>query len=220
VNASAQRPAIETVPIGLRVEGRLIVIVGAGPIAARKAAAYYHQGANLRVVAPEHSREMDLLGSDGDPSRIERIVASYNTRHLTRAWMVVTATGDPAVDGAVFVDAEKRRMWCNAADDPVHCSVILPSVARKGPLTIGISTGGTSPATASWMRRRAQRFVENELLSDASLAAHGVARTVRNEMRAAGKPTEVEGWQEALDEFENRLRALVSAGVPLEWAAS
>lgn len=215
-----QRPAIETVPIGLRVEGRLIVIVGAGPIAARKAAAYYHQGAHLRVVAPEHSADMDALGADDDPSRVERIVAPYETRHLARAWMVVTATGNPEVDGAVFRDAEKRRMWCNAADDPVHCSVILPSVARKGPLTIGISTGGTSPATASWMRRRAQQFVETELLSDASLAAHAVARNVRNEMRAEGKPTEVEGWQEALDEFEDRLRELVSAGVPLEWAAS
>jgi siroheme synthase-like protein len=216
VDRPTGRAPIEVVPIGLRVDGRLIVIVGAGPIAARKAAAYYRQGASLRVIAPEHSDEMDRLGEGDDPARIERIVDRYDPRHLARAWMVVTATGDPTVDGAVYRDAERRRMWCNAADDPIHCSVILPSVVRKGPITVGISTGGTSPATASWMRRRTQHFVESELLSDASLAAHDVARSVRDEMRANAQPTEIEGWQEALDEFEARLRELLSTGTPLQ----
>lgn len=214
--SSPTRPPIEVVPVGLRVDGRLIVIVGAGPIAARKAAAYYQQGAMLRVIAPVHSDEMNQLGAGDDPTRIERIVGPYQARHLALAWMVVTATGDTSVDGAVYRDAERRRLWCNAADDPVHCSAILPSVVRKGPITVGISTGGTSPATASWMRRRTQHFVETELLSDASLAAHAVARSVRNEMRANAQPTEIEGWQEALDEFQTRLRQLLSAGTPLE----
>lgn len=214
----ARRAPIETVPVGLRVEGRLIVIVGAGPIAARKAAAYFHQGANLRVVAPEHSPDMYALGCGGSAGRVERIVEPYDARHLAGAWMVVTATGDPLVDGAVFRDAESRRLWCNAADDPTHCSVILPSVVRKGPITVGISTGGTSPATASWMRRRTEEFVESQLLSDVSLAAHDVARSVRDEMRADGKPTEIEGWQEALVAFEARLRDLLSSGTPLEGA--
>lgn len=214
------RPAIEIVPVGLRVEGRLIVVVGAGPIGARKAAAYHDQGARLRVVAPEHSVAMHRLGEAEKSNRIERIVGPYQPAHLDGAWMVVAATGDPSVDGAVFRDAEQRLLWCNAADDPEHCSVILPSVVRKGPLTVGISTGGTSPATASWMRRRTQHFVESQLLSDAALAAHEIARSVRDEMRANGRPTEVEGWQEALDEFEARLRELLSAGTPLEGVAS
>jgi len=217
---SAERPAIEIVPVGLRVDGRLIVIVGAGPIAARKAAAYYRQGATLRVVAPVHSDEMNRLGEGDDANRIERIVGRYEARHLALAWMAVTATGDPSVDGAVYRDAERQRLWCNAADDPIHCSVILPSVVRKGAITVGISTGGTSPATASWMRRRTQAFVETELLSDASLAAHGVARSVRDEMRARAQATEIEGWQEALDEFEARLRQLLAAGTPLEGVQS
>ena len=215
----AARPPIETVPVGLRVEDKLIVIVGAGPIAARKAAAYFHQGARLRVVAPQHSPAMAALGADS-PDRIERVVAPYDASHLDGAWLVVTATGLPEVDAAVFREAEARRLWCNAADDPQHCSVILPAVVRKGPITVGISTGGTSPATASWMRRRTERFVSDQLLSDAALAAHEVASNVRNEMRAAGTATEVEGWQEALDEFEARLRELLGAGTPLEWAAS
>lgn len=210
-----RRAAIGMVPVGLRVENRLIVVIGAGPIAARKAAAYHEQGAWLRVVAPEHSLEMERLGAD----RIERFVESYHSGHLDDAWMVVTATGIPAVDGAVYREAESRRLWCNAADDPSHCSVILPSVVRKGQITVGISTGGTSPATASWMRRRMQVFLEEDLLSEAALAAHGVAAGVRAEMRAARKPTEIEGWQEALDAFELELRRLLAEGRPIAGAS-
>lgn len=210
------RSEISIVPVGLRVEDRLIVVIGAGPIAARKAGAYYDQGARLRVVAPNHSVEMERLGTD----RMERLIERYRPDHLDDAWMVVTATGVAAVDGAVYREAEIRRLWCNAADDPSHCSVILPSVVRKGQITVGISTGGTSPATASWMGRRMQAFLEEGLLSDAALAAHGVAADVRAEMRAAGRPTEVEGWQEALDAFEAELRRLLAAGLPLTDAPS
>lgn len=204
------RPAIPIVPVGLRVENRLIVVVGAGRIAARKAAAYFDRGARLRVVAPDHSNEMDALGANAGERRIERLVEPYAPHHLDGAWMVVAATGDPAVDGAVFGDAEERLLWCNAADDPDHCSVILPAVVRRGPVTVSISTGGTSPATATWMRRRLTDFVENDLLSEPALAAHRLASEVRADMLAAGLPTEVDGWQEALDEFESRLRELAA----------
>ncbi len=200
-----RRDPIPTVPVGLLVEGRLVVVVGAGRIAARKAAAHLEQGARLRVVAPDHGPEMDALGPDG----IERLVEPYRDTHLDDAWLVVATTGQPEVDGQVFADAERRRLWCNAADDPEHCSVILPAVVRRGPITIGIGTGGTSPATATWLRRRLTDLVERELLTEPTLAAAEVASAVRTELLAAGRPTEVDGWQQALDEFEDRLRSLV-----------
>lgn len=217
---TSARPGLSIVPVGLRVENRLIVVIGGGRIAARKAAAYFEQGARLRVVAIEHSPEMVALGSDAlDASRIERITSPYDVTHLAGAWMVVTATGVPAVDGAVYDDAEAARLWCNAADDPEHCSVILPAVVRADSITVSISTGGTSPAIASWMRRRTQAFVDSELLSPAALEAYRIAATVRTEMLADGRPTEVEGWQEALDEFERRLRDLVGSN-PIEGGGS
>ncbi|MEZ5341788.1 MAG: bifunctional precorrin-2 dehydrogenase/sirohydrochlorin ferrochelatase [Acidimicrobiales bacterium] len=182
------RAPIAAFPVGLRLEGRDVLVVGAGRIAARKAAALAEQGARLNVVALHYSADMDALDV------ATREVRSFHPSDLDDVWYVVTATGDPAVDGLVFAEAEKRRVFCNAADDPDHCSVILPAVVRRGAVTISISTGGRSPATASWLRRQI-----GELLDDDVDRVADVAASVRDRMRDAGLATEVPGWAAVLD---------------------
>lgn len=194
------RPAIDVVPVGLRVERRPILVVGAGRIAARKAAAYVERSAVVTVVAPQHSDEMNELDV------AHRLHRPFDPDDLAGMWLVVAATGDPRVDGAVFAEAERLRIFCNAADDPDHCSAILPAVVRHGDLTVTISTGGRSPATATWLRRRISK-----LLDEPTNAAFAVAAEVRDERRGAGLPTEVPGWQEALDAFEADLRSRLAA---------
>lgn len=179
---------IPVVPVGLRVDGRQILIVGAGPIAARKAGAYLEQGALITVVAPMHSEAMNAL------ALAERRYRPFQPSDLDDMWLVVTATGLPSVDGLVFAEAEARRVWCNAADDPDHCSMILPAVSRRGPLTVGVSTGGTSPAVASWLRRRIDGLVNEHTVAVAEAAAR-----VRDTVRSLGLSTEVPGWAEVLD---------------------
>ncbi len=192
--------ALPIVPVGLRVDGKPILVVGAGPIAARKAAAYADQGAQLTVVAPEHSDAMNRVPA------VERHHRVFEPDDLDGMWLAVTATGVPSVDGAVFAESEARRIWCNAADDPDHCSVILPAVIRRGPLTVGISSGGTSPASASWIKRRVA-----DLLDDETVAVAEIAARVRDSVRSLGLSTEVPGWAEVLD---GEALDLVRAGTP------
>ena len=77
--------------------------------------------------------------------------------------LVVTATGRPDVDGAVYADAEGAGVWVNSADDRAHSSFILPAVHRDGAVTVAVSTGGLSPALASWLRTRLAARVRREL---------------------------------------------------------
>ncbi len=191
---------IDVVPVGLRVEGRSVLVVGAGRIAARKASTYVNNGALVTVVAPGHSPEMDLVDV------AERHYRPFRTDDLNGMWFVVTATGIPAVDGAVFEVAETRRIWCNAADDPQHCSVLLPAVSRSGPITVGIATGGSSPAVASWLRRRIDAIVDPDTLIVAEIATR-----VRNAVRDAGLSTEVPAWAEVLD---REALDLIASGKP------
>ncbi len=198
---SASTP-LALVPVGLRVEGRSILVVGAGRIAARKAQAYVGQGALVTVVAPKHSSDMAAVEVAARHRR------SFVPSDLEGMWLVVTATGIPHVDGTVFAEAEARRIWCNAADDPDHCSVVLPAVSRRGPITVGIATGGSSPAVASWIRRRI-----DSLLDDDTVAVAEIATQVRAIVREAGHPTEVSGWAHVLD---GEALDLVRSGRPAE----
>ncbi len=212
-SAALVTPTVAIVPVGLRVEGRRILVVGAGRIGARKAAVYVEQGAEVIVVAPEQGPEMAELPV------AKRVCREFVAEDLDGVWLVVAATGDPEVDGAVFREAEQRRIWCNAADDPVHCSVVLPAVARRGDFTVSVSTGGRSPAVASWLCRRIEAILDNATLEVARISAQ-----VRSEVRARGLSTEVPEWAGVLDdahtivaagraqEFETKLRAAVLDG--------
>jgi siroheme synthase-like protein len=118
--------------------------------------------------------------------------------------LVLTATGISAVDAAVSADAEAAGVWVNSADDGTRCSFILPAVHRDGPVTIAVSTGGSSPALASWLRRRIAGQSLDCLAELAQLLGQA-----RQALHDAGKSTEEVDWAALLD---GPLPALVQAG--------
>jgi precorrin-2 dehydrogenase / sirohydrochlorin ferrochelatase len=175
----------------LRVAGRRVLVVGAGRVAARKVDQLLAEGAVVHVVAPEVGPGLRALVDDG---RVTLATRAFETGDLDGAWLVVTATGRPEVDGAVFAAAEARGVPVNAADDPEHCSVTLMAVVRRGDLRVGVATGGASPGLAAWLRRRLEDDLGPELAVVCDLLA---ARRAR--LHAAGRSTEDLAWAAALD---------------------
>lgn len=181
-------------PVSLIVDGRRCLVVGGGQVAARKVAGLADCGARVEVVAESAHPELRALAA-ARPGQV--VVEERRYRQgsdLSAYWLVVTATDDPAVNAAVAADAEEARVWVNAADDPSACSFTLPSVARRGPISVAVSTEGTSPALAAWLRRRFADELGPEYEELAGLLAEA-----RNEIRAAGRSTERANWQAALD---------------------
>jgi siroheme synthase-like protein len=108
--------------------------------------------------------------------------------------LVVTATGDPSVNAAVFRDAEEAGVWVNSADDPERCSFVLPALTRDGPVTVAVSTGGSSPALASWLRGR----IAVSLGPGLGLLA-GLLDEARARVHSGGNSTESVDWETLLD---------------------
>ena len=185
------RPAIPGYPVNLVVAGRRCVVVGAGRIAARKIDALLAAGAAVHVVAPAVGPEVRAWSDAGRLTLAER---PFTPTDLDAAWLATTATGDPAVDRAVFEAGEARRLWVNSADDPDNCSFTLMSVVRQGDLTVTIGTGGRSPALATWLRRRF-----DEELGPEYATLLDVLSEAREALRAEGRSTEEPDWQSALD---------------------
>jgi siroheme synthase-like protein len=180
------------------VDGRPCLVVGAGTVATRKAKGLLECGALVTVIAPEVSEDMTRLA----PLHIERRL--YATGDVAGYRLVITATGITAVDGAVYADAEAAGIWVNSADDVAHCTFILPSVHRDGPVSIAVSTGGSSPALASWLRARLAEAGGPGLGELAELLGRA-----RQRLHQAGRSTEEVAWRALLN---GSLPTLVRAG--------
>ncbi|HEX4929189.1 MAG TPA: bifunctional precorrin-2 dehydrogenase/sirohydrochlorin ferrochelatase [Gaiellaceae bacterium] len=137
------------------LEGRSVLVVGAGRVAHEKASGLLDCGAVVTVVAPDVSPEVEAL-----PVEVRR--RRYRRSDLAGRYLVVAATADTAVNRRVFADAEARALLCNVVDVPELCSFILPALHREDPITVAISTGGASPALAQRLRDEIAEVVRPE----------------------------------------------------------
>jgi siroheme synthase-like protein len=175
-------------PVNLRIGGRRCLVVGGGAVAAGKAEGLLAAGAEVRVVAVEAGPEVRALAGVVVEER------SYEAGEIAGYHLAIAATGDPAVDAQVHADGEASGVWVNSADDPEHCSFVLPARFTRGHLQVTVSTGGHSPAVSSWLRTRleAQLGPEYGVLVD-------ILSEERSARQAAGQSTEVLDWRAALE---------------------
>ncbi len=200
-------------PVSLDVTGRACLVVGGGRVAARKARTLLECGALVTVIAPSLAPEMEELS--GRLQAVER--RAYASGDAGGFRLVVSATGRPDVDSAVHADAESAGVWINSADDRANSSFILPAVFRDGSVTVAVSTGGLSPAFASWLRDRLAAECPDHAGALAALIGEA-----REQLQRAGRPSNSVDWTALLDgplldhvragEWDN-VRAIVAAAV-------
>ena len=139
-------------PINLvGLQDRRCIVVGGGEVAQRKVESLLEAGAQRVVVIS--TRLTHKLRALSQAKRIEHRPRGYQQGDLEGAFVVIAATGDPDVNREVWQEAEERRLLINVADDPQHCSFFVPSVVRRGDLTISICTGGQDPALSARLRQ-------------------------------------------------------------------
>ena len=136
-------------PIFVKLAGRKCLVVGGGGIAGGKVEGLLAAGASVVVVSPEVTEKIARWNDQG---RLAWHARRFQPSDLEGAFLVLAATGLPAVSESVFREAEARGILCNAVDEPERCHFYYPAIVRRGPLQIAISTGGLSPALASRLR--------------------------------------------------------------------
>jgi uroporphyrin-III C-methyltransferase/precorrin-2 dehydrogenase/sirohydrochlorin ferrochelatase len=137
--SSVTGPDGPSYPLTLDVAGRRVVVVGGGPVAARRAAGLVGAGADVLVVAPDLCEDLRDLARDGAVTWVAR---DYRSGDLDGAWLVHTATGGRGTDDRVAADADRLRVWCVRADDASRSAAWTPSVARSGSVTVAVTAGG------------------------------------------------------------------------------
>lgn len=143
-------------PLCLDIADRLCLVVGGGPVAARKVRGLLDCGARVRLISPELCQDLEALARQG---AIELRQRPYTPGDLLGAWLVFAATGVPAVQQAVAAEAAAAAIPCNLADAPAQCTFHVPAVLRRGDLTMAVATAGRSPALAALLRQElAERY--------------------------------------------------------------
>lgn len=134
----------------LNLAGKRALVVGAGRIAEEKIGGLLECEADVVVVAPEAREQVRALNDQG---RLTWVAKRFDPSDLDDAFLVIAATADTGVNTSVFEAAEARQMLVNVVDVPALCNFVLPSIARRGPIALAVSTSGASPALAKRIRR-------------------------------------------------------------------
>ena len=138
-------------PVMLNVRERSAIVIGGDHIAAEKATALAASGARVSMLSPEFGPEVLALAEHG---KVTLRVKRYEPGDLAGAFVVVAATTDPHLIEAIWQETQRSGQPVNIVDVPRYCTFILPSVLRRGKLTVAVSTEGASPSLAKRIRQQ------------------------------------------------------------------
>ena len=148
-----------TYPIFLQLEDKIALVVGGGRVAQRKVETLLKCGAVIHII----SRVLtDKLKELIDSNKVRLLGEEMRDEFLDDVFIVIAATDDKELNSRVSEIARNRGLLVNAVDQPADCNFIVPSIVRKGDLTIAISTSGKSPALAKKIRKEIDGQFGNE----------------------------------------------------------
>ncbi|MFF7439175.1 uroporphyrinogen-III C-methyltransferase [Streptomyces sp. NPDC008122] len=149
-------------PVGLRLAGRRVVVLGGGQVAQRRLPALIAAGADVTLISPSATPSVDVMAETGEITWIKR---RYEEGDLADAWYALVATTDPTANAAASAEAERTRTWCVRADDAEAATAWTPATGRDAGVTVAVLTGHDPRRSA------AVRDAIVEGLRDGSLAA-------------------------------------------------
>src|ERR1700759_1878037 len=121
--------------LGLRLEGRPVVVGGGGGGASRRPPALLDAGADVLLVSPKVAASLEDLAAAG---RIRWEPRGYRPGDCAGAWLVCACTDDPGVTAAVAAAAEAERTWYGRADDAGASAAWTPASGGAGGVLIGV----------------------------------------------------------------------------------
>ena len=131
--------------LGLRLDGRRVLVVGGGAVASRRIPALLDAGADIDLVSPEVTASLEDLATAG---RVRWSRRPYAAGDCAGAWLVCACADDAAVNAAVAAEAEESRTWCVRADDAGASAAWTPASGTAGDVRIGVLSGNPRRSAA------------------------------------------------------------------------
>ncbi|CCK31410.1 uroporphyrin-III methyltransferase [Streptomyces davaonensis JCM 4913] len=133
----AENPAY---PVGLRLTGRRVVVIGGGQVAQRRLPALIASGADIHLVSPEATPSVEAIADAGEITWHKR---PYADGDLADAWYALIATSDTEANTQASAEAERHRVWCVRSDDADQATAWTPATGHSEGVTVAILTTDT-----------------------------------------------------------------------------
>lgn len=179
-------------PAFIDITGKKCLVIGGGKVAERKVVMLLQFGARVVVVSPAMSKQLMKLGEEG---KIEPFRRTYAEKDLSGTVLVFACTNKNVVNGKIRKDAMQKNIPVNVADNPVICDFIVPSIVKKGDLTIAISTSGRLPLLSKKLRQKIEEIVTDDYLTYLTTIGKfrkQLIRTVKDKQKRATIMKEIE----------------------------
>ncbi len=141
-------------PVALNLEGRHVLVIGGGKVAARKVESLLECGALVSAISPHFAPNFP------DCEKQQRPFQSGDCEGFS---LIFAATNVPEVNAQVSQEAKANNIWCNVADSPSSSDFHSASVIRRDEIAIGVTTGRTSPVLAQYVRKTLESALGPEL---------------------------------------------------------
>jgi uroporphyrin-III C-methyltransferase / precorrin-2 dehydrogenase / sirohydrochlorin ferrochelatase len=145
---------MQFLPLFHKLQDRLVLVIGGGEVALRKARLLSDAGAVLRVVAPEIRSELQELAGPGGI-----FLRGYASSDLQGVALVIAATDDVPLNAQISAEAQALGIPVNVVDAPALCSVIFPAIVARSPLIVAVSSGGDAPVLARLIRAKIETWI-------------------------------------------------------------
>ncbi|MCX2711452.1 uroporphyrinogen-III C-methyltransferase [Mycolicibacterium sp. J2] len=146
--------------VGLRLDGRKVVVVGGGSVAQRRLPLLISVGADVHVITRAATPAVEAM----HPMTLT--LRDFRDDDLDGAWYVLAATDDPEVNAAIVAGAERRRIFCVRADVAREGTAVTPASFEFDGLSVGVLAGGEHRRSA------AIRTAIHEALASGVISAH------------------------------------------------
>ncbi|KQO37763.1 siroheme synthase CysG [Pseudomonas chengduensis] len=145
---------MQFLPLFHKLQDRLVLVIGGGEVALRKARLLSDAGAVLHVVAPEIRSELQELAGPGGI-----FLRGYASSDLQGVALVIAATDDVPLNAQISAEAQALGIPVNVVDAPALCSVIFPAIVDRSPLIVAVSSGGDAPVLARLIRAKIETWI-------------------------------------------------------------
>lgn len=139
-------------PLFVDLAGKKALVIGGGTVGLRRAEVLARFGAEVTVVSPTLSREVE---------RIRHIPRKYTLGDLEGAFLAVAAADDPQVNEAAGREARQLGVLFNRSDAPADCDFFFPAVCEGDGMVAGLVGDGTDHGKTARTAKKIRKILEN-----------------------------------------------------------